>query len=88
MAASAITKRRLVAAPPALRSRVVLVQEFRQLFPQAFVAFAPVSEDDRALKQGLLQCRRKVAPEIERRHAESETIAVIDRGCLGRGCLG
>ena len=70
MAANATTKRRLVAAPPALRSRVVIVQEFRQLFPQALVAFAPVSERDCALKQGFLQRWRKVAPEVERRHAK------------------
>jgi len=69
---------------PALRSRVVIVQEFRQLFPQTLVAFASMSEADRTLKQRFLQCGRKVAPEIECRHAESETIAVIDRECLRR----
>jgi hypothetical protein len=35
---------------PALRSRVVIVQEFRQLFPQTLVAFASMSEADRTLK--------------------------------------
>jgi len=84
MAADAITKRRLVAAPAALRSRVVIVQESRQLFPQALVAFASMSKADGALKQGFLQRRGKDAPEVECCHAESETIAVIGCGCLRR----
>ena len=36
-------------------SRMVIVQEFRQLLPQAFIALAFVAKNDRAFKQRFLQ---------------------------------
>jgi hypothetical protein len=59
---------------------MVVVQEFRQLLPKAFVALAFVTEKDRALKQGFLQLLRQMAPKVERCGSENEKIAVIARG--------
>jgi hypothetical protein len=58
---------------------MVVVQEFRQLLPQAFVAFAFVAENDCPFKEGFLQFLREVAPEIERRGAKNQKVAVIVR---------
>jgi len=38
-----------------MRSRMVIVQEFRQLLSQAFIALAFVTKNNRAFKQRFLQ---------------------------------
>jgi hypothetical protein len=81
MVAHAITKWRLVATL-AMGSSMVVVQKFRQLLPQAFVALAFVTEEDRAFKEGFLQLLGQMAPKVECCGSENEKIAVIARGCL------
>jgi hypothetical protein len=70
------TKRRLVAALSMLGPAMVIVEEFRQLLPRAFVAFGFVTENNRALEQGFLQPLGQIAPKVERGCAENEEIAL------------
>ena len=53
---------------------MMIVQEFRQLFAQAFVTFALVAEHDGVLEQKVLKIVRQVAPEIGGRSAENQKI--------------
>ena len=61
-------------------SRMVVVQEFRQLLPQAFVALAFVTENDGPFKEGFLEGLGQMAPEVERGGAKNKEIAVISGG--------
>ena len=61
-------------------SRMVVVQEFRQLLPQAFVALAFVTENDGPFKEGFLERLGQMAPEVERGGAKNKEIAVIAGG--------
>jgi hypothetical protein len=45
---------------------MVVVQEFRQLLPQAFVTLAFVTENDGPFKEGFLERLGQMAPEVER----------------------
>jgi len=63
-------------------SRMVIVQEFRQLLPQAFIALAFVAKNDRAFKQRFLQLLGQMAPKVECGSSKNEKIAVIARGRL------
>lgn len=60
--------------------RMVIVQEFRQLLPQAFVALAFVTENDGPFKEGFLERLGQMAPEVERGGAKNKEIAVIAGG--------
>ena len=42
--------------------RMVILQEFRQLLPQAFVALAFVAENDGPFKEGFLEGLGQMAP--------------------------
>jgi hypothetical protein len=56
---------------------MVVVQEFRQLLPQAFVTLAFVTENDGPFKEGFLERLGQMAPEVERGGAKNKEIAVI-----------
>jgi hypothetical protein len=60
-----------------LGPRMVIVQEFRQLLPQAFVSFGFVTEDNRAFEESFLQLLGQIAPKVESRRTEDEKIALI-----------
>jgi hypothetical protein len=62
---------------------MVIVQEFRQLLPQAFVALAFVTENDGPFKEGFLERLGQMAPEVERGGAKNKEIAVIAGGRFG-----
>jgi hypothetical protein len=47
-----------------MRTGVMIVEEFRQLFAQAFVFFALMPEHHGALEHGVLEILRQAAPEI------------------------
>jgi hypothetical protein len=59
---------------------MVIVEKLGQLLPQAFVAFALVTENDRAFEEGFLQFLGQMAPKVERGRAKNETIALIRCG--------
>jgi hypothetical protein len=60
-----------------LGPRMVIVEEFRQLLAQAFVAFGFVTENNRAFEEDFLQLLGQIAPKVERRRTEDEKIALI-----------
>lgn len=63
----------------------MVVQKFRQLLAQAFVALALMSEHDGAFEQDVLQILRQLAPQIGGGGAENQKIAggnVVD-GVIG-----
>jgi hypothetical protein len=62
----------------------MIVQKFRQLLAQAFVAFAFVAEHHRPFEQRVLQIMREFAPEIGRRRSEDKKIT---RGVFVSGSL-
>jgi hypothetical protein len=55
---------------------MMIVQEFRQLLPQAFVTLAAMAEHDGALEQCVLEILRQFAPEIGGRRPENLKITV------------
>jgi hypothetical protein len=83
MVPDAATKRRLVATLPT-GPGMAIVQELRQLLPQAFIALAFVTKNDRAFKQRFLQPLGQIAPKVESGSSKNEKIAVIAPGRFSR----
>ena len=63
--------------------RMVIVQEFRQLLPQAFVALAFVTENDGPFKEGFLERLGQMAPEVI---AGGRFRCCAHHRCLLNGC--
>src|SRR3989440_7764379 len=69
-AARAAAQTRGAGPLPKLCALVTIVQEFRELLAQGFVALAAMADDDRMLEQLFLHVARQLRPKMNRRAAE------------------
>jgi hypothetical protein len=54
----------------------MIVEEFSQLFAQAFIPLALVAEHDGPFEQGLLKLLRQIAPKVRGRGAKDEEVTL------------